>query len=93
MFSNSNNIFPFDVIHDTRGKGKAISLTKTNVDCYIRIVFGCIEEKFAYPDQFMCHLKAENPEIQKQIEKEFAEMRNELTEVSENSFLEAGSFA
>ena len=65
--------FPFAVEHDNHGIGKALSLVKKNENVYIKIDFGDNVKEFLYPDQFMIHLKADNPKIQQTIEKIFDE--------------------
>lgn len=61
---------PFEVIHDKMGKGTAIGYSEKEETTYIKIRFSSYEiQDFVFPDQFQWHLKATDPEIQSQIEK------------------------
>ena len=69
--------FPFDIIHDTKGAGKALGISEDGE--YVKILFtNYTLEDFAYPDQFMIHIRAKNPDIQKEIEELYAEMQDTL---------------
>lgn len=64
-------VFPFDVIHDKRGEGKAIGLLKKGALTYINVEFKEEVRAFLYPHQFFTHLKAKNSVIQEEIETQF----------------------
>lgn len=59
--------FPFNVVHDSKGSGKALNIVCRGDDRYIIIDFGNRKEEFLYPDQFVFHIKALDPQIQKEI--------------------------
>ena len=71
---NDEKDYLFEVIHDTKGEGKAIALIQKEEDYYIRISFNGAIEDFVYPDQFFFHLKAKDPEIQKEIKSEYRKL-------------------
>lgn len=85
--------FLFEVVHDQKGDGKAIGFVNKNGDRYLRIDFGNAVEEFVYPDQFMCHLKAKDSDIQSKIKKEFAMSRSQSIPKSERFSLTAGYYA
>ncbi len=58
---------PFDVIHDTIGKGIAIECIRKNGSLYLRVDFGGKFLDFIYPQQFCYHLRACEPKIQRII--------------------------
>lgn len=64
-------IFPFAIVHKTKGYGTALSLCKKGEDTYVVIDFGAYREDFAYPDRFVFDLKAKDPALQKELEEEY----------------------
>jgi hypothetical protein len=85
--------FLFEVIHDTRGEGKAIALIRKEEDYYIRIAFNDTIEDFVYPDQFFFHLKAKDPEIQKGIKSEYAAFHDRINSRTQSYCLTKGFLA
>ena len=85
--------FLFEVIHDKKGEGKAISLSKKDGVTYIKIAFGDVTEDFVYPDQFFFHLKAKDPQIQKKIIKEYAELQDKSNPKNPKYHLSIGFLA
>ena len=59
---------PFEVIHDKIGNGTAIGYCVREENTFLKVRFSNGENReFVFPDQFVLHLKATEPEVQNQI--------------------------
>ena len=70
---------PFEVIHDKMGNGTAIGYCVREENTFLKVRFSNGENReFVFPDQFVLHLKATEPEVQNQIKEIIKRHRNPI---------------